>query len=60
LLDLLHPFVVDALPDAGAPTMKELLDTDRVNFLVWRFVVFTLPPRLNLAKGSQPSERSDR
>lgn len=37
-------FVVNALPDAGAPTMKELLDTDRVNFLVWRFVVFHLAP----------------
>jgi hypothetical protein len=26
-----------------ASTMKELLDTDRVNFLVWRFVIFRCP-----------------
>jgi len=24
--------------------MKELLDTDRVNFLVWRFVIFAVLP----------------
>lgn len=44
-----RPATVTAPPDrriAGprAATMKELLDTDRVNFLVWRFVVFTCSP----------------
>lgn len=57
-LPILHrPF--PAFGSLGMPTMKEHLDSDRVNYLVWRFVA-SPPTRLALHAPHAPFKASSR